>query len=354
MKKVSIKIGTSILIISLLLLSCSGCSGIKQLSERLIIKGVGVDFKDEKFEVTLMYLDTAPVEVGAQNPTKSMSTKGKSVLDCMTNAVARTGREILYSHNLFILVGQEAVKDQIRPATQFFVRYYESRPTVKLFAAEKTAKEIMSVKDITPEDIAEIANTENVSGKTVTSNLFQFVADEADKTQSGMLSTLKMDKEKKIYVDGCTVFKKNKKVGELTPDNSLGSLILMDRAGGSTEVITTEKDSTSFSLSHVKCKLSVDIKEEEHIVCNFDIKGTAKQYELSNEPKGNVKKQFEENVKKICEEVAEKVLHEYECDPIYVGKNIRVNHNEFYKSVKDWDKVFKNAEIKIKVDIAVD
>lgn len=92
----------------LVVVSLSGCTGAKQLSERLIIQGIGIDREDNGFTLTMMYLDT---ESSTEEETvKVLQSKGNTVMDAMANSVTKTGKEPLYSQNLFLLLGMKTAQ----------------------------------------------------------------------------------------------------------------------------------------------------------------------------------------------------------------------------------------------------
>lgn len=333
-----------------ILFSFTGCRDIRQLDERLIIKGIGIDYKEKKYEVTLMYLGSEPAESGKEAPPSILSVKGKTVLDCMTNAVSKTGQELLYSHNLFIVLGKDLLEYGTWDAVEFFSRYYETRATVNMFAAEVEAKKVLNVKGITPEEIDNLAKTEQSSGRTAAIQLYQYVADAENKTQRSVMPSLKIDEDKKLCVNGSVVFKERKKAYALTAEESLGYLILTGRAGKDTEVITTEDDSLSFSLTKTKSDLEVKLKDNK-LHCNFKISGVAELYEMSDKEEGEMRKEVNKEVKRICNGVAKESINKQQADILNIGRRLRQSDNHTYNQIEDWDKLLKDAEFNIDVDI---
>lgn len=148
------------LVLSILVaISCTGCTGAKQLSERLIIQGIGIDREDEGgYCLTLMYLDT---ESSTEEETvKVLMAKGKSVMDAMANSISQTGKEPLYSQNLFLLLGMKTAQTGFEEALSFFTTYYEARPNVNVFVCENKAEALLTAEEITPQQIDTISQSE--------------------------------------------------------------------------------------------------------------------------------------------------------------------------------------------------
>lgn len=353
MKKLKI---ISVLLCAALLISFTGCNNIKQLNERLVIKGIGIDFEkeDKQYEITLMYLASEASESGSgTNSTKKMTLKGKTVIDCLTSAISKTGQEPLYSHNLFIIFGDELLKEGIWDAVEFFTKYYETRPTVNMFAAETTAKEVLELKDITPEIIDNLAKTERSSGRTAAIELYQYVSDAKNKTQRSIMPNLKVE-EDTLQVNGSVLFKDRKKVLTLDGDESLAYLILTGRASAGTEVITTEKDKKSFTLSKAKSKMT--IYKKDGLCCEFNVSGEAELYERNNDEikeEDDMKKVIDKEIKNACEKLLKKVVTKKQIDIFNIGRSLRQTDNEFYESIEDWDKELEKSDIKVNVDIYI-
>lgn len=342
----------AVLLVLAIIFTLTGCKGTKQLNERLIIQGIGIDFSEDQYEVTLMYMDTDQASADQKVTHNVISSKGRTVLDTITNAVSQKGQEPLYSHNLFILLGKGLTSRGINDALRLFVDYYESRPTVDVFAGESSAKEIMTAKDVTPKSIAQLAQTEFTSGRTITSPLYKFVADMENETQSPVTASLKLQ-DGVLCVDGAAVFKDGKRVYTLNNEETLGVLLMTGKAGLATEVITLDGISQSFSLSKAKSEINIS-RTNENLRCKIKIKGTADLYEGSNFDDEKTQEKIEDRIKALCYEGVESAVKNNNADILSIGRILRMKDNGFYKSVDDWDTLLSNTEFDIEADIKVD
>lgn len=131
----------------MLLLFTPGCSQVNQLNERLIVNGIGVDIEDGAYVVTMHVFDAQRASAGGEESQDIVvvTGRGRSVIDAFNAITLQSGKEPLFSQNLVLIVGEETAKSGMNNVIDFFIRYYETRPTVELFVAkERTAREVMN------------------------------------------------------------------------------------------------------------------------------------------------------------------------------------------------------------------
>lgn len=123
-----------------LVLSLSGC-GYPELYERILIHGIGVDWTGDGYRVTVRSSASAEDE-----GEEIFTCEGETVLQALSDLSLTTGREPFYSHNYLVVFGMDAAVNGLDGCLDFFVRYYNTRPAVKLFLSGTTAEEVMSTE----------------------------------------------------------------------------------------------------------------------------------------------------------------------------------------------------------------
>ncbi|MBQ3693065.1 MAG: GerAB/ArcD/ProY family transporter, partial [Clostridia bacterium] len=121
----------------------TGCQKT-QIQERMIIKGVGIDKQDEEYAVTVQYVDN--YSDGSEQQNKCIQVKGKSIGDAMGKIKNSSGSEPFLGQNSALIVGWETAKGDMEAILDYFIRYSDARPTVKLFISETTADDILTLE----------------------------------------------------------------------------------------------------------------------------------------------------------------------------------------------------------------
>ena len=166
-------IGTGILSL-VVLMAASIFGGQIRLDDRMLIQGVGVDVQGE--EVLVSVHISQPVE---QGEIQLQQVRGTTVLEALNKLVQKSGKTPLYSHNMVVVFGKSCGEDGLEKFLDFFVRYYEARPSVHLFMAQGEAREVFELqkdgKYADTEDIARIAHSGDANGWTVNTRVIDFV-----------------------------------------------------------------------------------------------------------------------------------------------------------------------------------
>ena len=133
------KVGLVLLALTL----CIGLSGCNypELYERVLIHGIGVDWTGEGYRVTVRSSASAEDE-----GEELFTCEGKTVLQALSDLSLATGREPFYSHNYLVVFGIDCAFNGLDDCLDFFVRYYNTRPAVKMFLSATTAEEVLSAE----------------------------------------------------------------------------------------------------------------------------------------------------------------------------------------------------------------
>ena len=119
-----------------------GCAPSVRLEERLIIRGMAVDF-DEEYIVTVQSYRSK--EEGGEE-FDLISARGESVYEALGRLEEVSGRLPFYSELAMIVVGDEAVQRGLYELLSGFVRENEIRMGVYVFYAEGAAAELLTVQ----------------------------------------------------------------------------------------------------------------------------------------------------------------------------------------------------------------
>lgn len=347
----------------------AGCSNIEQLDDKMIIHGVGIDRVENTFELTIQQFSVTgsnEKEEGAQ----VVKTKGNSLMDAFSNLSLQTGKTPMFSQNLVLAIGEETAYNGINDILDFFVRYYESRPTVKIIIVKGKAESVLSFKKddklIMAKDIMAITESERINSKVMSSNIFQFVGALKNATLDPIASIVSVERqndEEILAANGTAVFKSDKLAGFIDTNSTRGALIINNRLNGGTEVIDVESvGKVSYSLEKSKSKVKFKL-ENGKPVYNIIIKINTNIYEIERD----IKTQLPDNafnlmeealisrIKTITNQAIYKSIFEYNSDIFGFGQIALKSDKEYFRTVENnWDQAMKEAKYNINVSVKID
>lgn len=328
----------------------SGCQSNKQLNERLIVQGVGIDFAQGEYTTTLMCLDTVN-STAEKSQYVQVVSGGKTVLDALTNAISQKGQQPMYSHNMFILLGNGTAKNDCMTPLNYFIEYYETRPTVYVFTAKTKAAEIMSADNVTPDTIANLAKAQYTGGRTVTSTLYKLISDCLNTTQAAVTAQLDI-KDKAVQTAGASVIQEGKEAFTLDLEQVQGILLANDSGNITADTLQIQGESQSYTLSKLHSKITIDSLTPNSLNYTVNVCGKADLYEgaLNSEQSKEI---IKKRVTSLIESSINTVINKYRADVLSLGKLSKKDKYKEYCNVSDWNTVLKNSKANVVVEITV-
>lgn len=346
-----------------------GCSNIEQLDDKMMIYGVGVDKVGNTFDLTIQQFSitgSTEKEEGAQ----VVKAQGNSLMDAFSDLSLQTGKTPMYSQNLILAIGEDTAYGGINDILDFFVRYYESRPTVKVIVVKGKAESVLNFKKddklVMAKDIMSIAESERINSKVMSSSIFQFVGDLKNITSdpnASIISVEKQNEDEILVANGTAIFKDDKLAGIIDTSSTRGALIINNRLNSGTEVINVESvGKVSYSLEKSKSKIKFNL-ENDIPVYNIDIAVKTNIYEIER----NIKKPLPDNafdlmeialadrIKAIANQAIYKSVFEYNSDIFGFGQIALKSNKNYFKTIEDkWDQTMKEAKYNINVSVKID
>lgn len=318
-----------------------GCDS-KQLNERMVIQGIGIDYSDSRYSVTVMYMNT-----DAANPDiayKTVAGKGKTVTEAVATIVTKNGMDPLYSHNSFILLGNGLCKQGVEEAMEFFAGFYQCRPSVNVIAADRQANKIMTLKGITPHTISNIVNSKHTTGRTLAVPVYEFLSDIINDTTTACTGVITVENNVPRS-GGIALFKHDRMYKVLDKEQSMGVMLVRGDTDIDAEVISLTGKNKSFTLSQEKTEITVKISRGV-LYCDISIKGEASVYEYTNQ-----NKEQEKSIEKRLNELAEKAVRvcaDSGADVFNLGKRLRQSDYSAYRTIDNWTELVKKGVYTVK------
>lgn len=324
----------------------TGCGSV-QLHERLLIKGIGIDGKKGDYSITVQYLDNYSEDEGQSN--KAVQVHGATIADAIGEIKKTTGSDPFLGQNIGIVVGWEAAQNDMRSLLDYFIRYGDSRPTVKLFLSETTAEDILTLKTdgtLLPIDQISTISLSDSGGENLFTVLNYTVQDSSN-MDTPTVSVLKVDGNA-VTLDSVAVFS-DKGLYKLDESQLTSYRIVNDIAKGSVLYFDT------LSCEVNDCRSVVTSKSNDGVLC-FSVHSELvldvleNPENLSNE---KIEEIFTQNTKKMIQDCMEVTVKENKCDIYNLGRNLRMNDYSVYSNNEDYKKFLSNSRVTVNVDCKI-
>lgn len=321
----------------------AGCDKV-QLQERLLIKGIGIDGSDGNYSVTIQYIDNYSEDEGQSN--KAVKVSGSTIGDAMNNIRNATGSEPFLGQNVAIIVGWDTAKGNIKSMLDYFVRCYDSRPTVKLFLSETTAEDILTLevsgKLIPIDNISEISPSGKDGENLFT--LLNFINQSESSMDSPTASVLKVENNS-VTLSTVAVFGGSSGLYKLDSEQLATYQIVNGIAQG--EVIFFD----GISCEVNECKATVKAEEQDSRL-KFDVSSELTLNILEN-PQGKsndeIETLFTDEIKKMVTRCMETTINDNKNDIYSLGKNLRWNDYRVYAEAQDYGSELEKSKISINI-----
>lgn len=347
----------------------------KDIRNRLVIQGIGIDLeKDGTYTVTLQAIDTnsseaSSAEGASQPPLKAYKLQGDTIYTAIKTVTEKEGKIPLYSQNRIILIGKSITEDKMDDVIDFFVRDVENGGTVYIAAAEKTANEILEVKNgdeyISAQNLENSIESYEYDAKIFSTQLYELINRYNSGTKDFALPLFALkgkDKEKSAEITGAALFNNTKYREVISKDETVYLNMLCNKVHN-TAIDFDGGKGTSVALNIVKSKTERKVKLEKDIpTFIIKVKMDADIAEISggvssamtSEQIDEIKKKGEEYVEKNIKTTINSMYQKYDSDACGLGRLLYIFHKDFYrKNEKNIDSVLKNSLYEVDVDLNI-
>lgn len=366
--------------ISNCLLMLTGCWSSKEITELMIVTGMGVDRDSDtgEYKVTLQIIN--PGEIASQTKTERLEvttyqTTGESIYEVMRRISTEVPRKMYLSHIQLVIFGEELAKEGIGKTLDFISRNHEFRtdffilvskgssaedvlnvltpteasPSVSLYSAINVSEKIWApTKGV---HLDELLNTLVSDGKQP---VLTGVKVSGDRDKGDEVSSLEQIKPAAITkITGFAAFNKDKLVGWLTEKESKGYNYIISNITSTVGSIPCEDGGIiALEVKKAKTDLQSNIKDGKpsitiktnieadlgEIQCHMDLTKTATIKQIEDDASKQVQTLMEHSITKAKEE--------FKSDIFGFGETIHRQHPKAWKKLKgNWDETFQDLEI---------
>jgi spore germination protein KC len=352
----------------------SGCWNYTDIENLSIVTGCAIDKNQQgdKYLLTIEVIDFEMSGRDAKETGKFIESEGKTIADAIRNVIDITGKRLYWAHAHSIIINQDIAKEGIIPVLDLVYRDAEAREEMfVLISTEKTAGEVLRQEMLLSQTSADnimkmMYNQKNIekSNPVQTYELIGYLEDTGISVSVPTIHLVENAGKKTAELNGTAVFKADKLVGFLDPDETRYLLYMLDKVnGGMTTLHENPKnhmDDISLEIYESKTKvkpyynnqklgMKIDIKQEASIA---EI-GSSIDY-IDEEEYRKLIKDGEEKIKSSIINIIKKVQNDYDSDIFGFGRLVKADMPSVWKSAEaDWDKYFKELDVDVNVEITL-
>ncbi len=375
-----------LLIFSLLPLS-TACWDQREVEDIGVVFATGIDLNpDGKIKLIVQTINPTPIGgtggsggiagVGAPRPFSNYSYESNTVLHSIRELSRIVPRQLFFAHNQIIIVSEKfAAERGMDEVLDFFLRNPQIRRTTWLLIAKDDLPLIMNqpaqlivglIEDrhlnskFAIQRIGDFA--ENLHSKKVGSYtaILERRPNEAVPSQPEAVSPGTGNVSRyELIISGTAVFKGDKMIGELNATESRGLLwVLGEVDGGAIEVKDEEQKENILSLEILRSKSRVKpeiidgniyFTVEIHVISNVAESATGFKLSQAKTIK-NLESLQSQAVKSEVTAVLNKAQKEYKVDIFDFSGAVYRKYPEVWKTIeKDWNEIFPNIQVNVKV-----
>lgn len=349
----------------LIIFLATGCWNYTELNELAIVKGVSIDFEENKYVVNYM-ISNASSEKGSSKDSSPQTAliegKGKTISDAISEIKLISPKKIYIGHMLVFVVSEDVAKNGIAPATDYFFRNNNSKGSFQVVIAKdckaKDTLKILSPLDSFPSDnIAKnLATAESFSAYVSNTTFVSFIRKmkdsgiEASANGVSVIGSVKEGSsedslknssiETYVKVEPLALFKGDKFVTWTDKDVSKGINIFLNSINELKIEIPYNNGVVSFLLSNLKIKS--DFYLNENINFTFNIETDSEIEEMTT----YIDTKKDENIKILEEKIVKELDRILDKTIRFLQKNktdsIGLGYRVYIKDYRNWKKLKEN------------
>lgn len=353
-----------IMILILLATLLTGCNYV-ELNKLAVVSALGIDYKDNKYEITAQVMDVKKADGGSMEETSIIyEADGETIGKAIRNMSKKYPKTIYLGHLELIVIGEQVAREKMNHVFDYIIRSPESRSTgYVLVNKESSAKETLNPSNensngfATEQIISAMQNNEERTGTVKMITFDEFLTDYLQPGLDPIIPLVKVEPnskdQSKTIISEMAAIKNNRITSSLTDKQSIAYNTINNNYYD--VVITPEYKNKSIGviLFNPKSKIKVKLKDNK-LKVNINIKVESKLnefYEKERIENLDTNKELEQEIKKEIKKYI-KSLIDYSkvnnVDTLGIGNKIYKNYYKEYPKYKDKN-LYEISDINIKV-----
>lgn len=343
----------------------SGCWDVTEPQRMYYVHGVGVDFKDNQYEVFLQLINFADVA-----KTESMNTqaakaeigraKGKNLEEAIYKLYRSIDQEVFWGHMAYLVLTEEAMKSEHAISViDSFLRFRETRYQMYIHCTQEPLEEILLISPILDKSLPNSKLTSPLKTGFVEAyiepvtfrNLILELNEPSHEAALPLISINKewkdseKESEKETHLQGLGILSKDGFKGMIKGDKARGTQWMKKH--------TTRGDLT-FKLDSSEEYLTVDLEKRDFEIKPI-VKGNEVQFEIDIQVNATVngfkgKVTSDEVRKGIIKELTKEIKTTYEAGLNLDVDIYRLSEYLYRDNVKAWKRLEKDGKVPLTKD----
>jgi spore germination protein KC len=366
----------------------TGCWSSKELSELMIVTGMGIDKNSDKGEYVVTLQIINPGEIASQTKTERLEvttyqTSGKSIYEVMRRISTEVPRRMYLSHIQLVIFGEELAKEGIGKTLDFISRNHEFRTDFFILVSKNSKAEavlnVLTPTEASPSvslyssiNMAEKvwAPTKGVHLDELLSTLF---SDGKNPVLTGVMVSGDQDLGDEVVsleqikpaavtkIIGFAGFKKDKLTGWLNEKESKGYNYIINNIKSTVGSIPCESEGTiALEVKKSKSKIKSSMKNgKPSITIETEIEANLGEIQCDMDllnPKTieKIESEAEKQVQDLMEDSISKAKKDLKSDIFGFGETIHRQHPKAWKKLKgNWDETFLDLDVSYKINYEI-
>ncbi|ARK24705.1 hypothetical protein SporoP37_08550 [Sporosarcina sp. P37] len=357
---------TRILVLLLAILSAvlSGCMDSNEPERMLYINGVGVDYKDGKYELYAQFISFAntaksdqPVDPGATQAEVGHA-KGKTLDEALFELYHSVDQKVYWGHFNYIVASEDVmVSGKLSPVIDIFIRYHETRYQVWLYTTKDPVQDVLLVrpvlnKSMTLSKLGDPRNSYEQESFVQPLNIRQLLIGLDEPSHEAMIPLISVEENwqsdkgpfKAPVLSGVGVITPTSFKGFISGDKARGiqwmsnntkrGLVAFDLDSGNRSTVTIDKVKVKIKPVIGKTEVKFDIDVELWATIS-----SVEQDVSTDRIRKEIIKVVEKEIKETYEEALEKNVDIY-----------HLSEKLYRKNVKEWKKYHKDGKLELTED----
>ena len=372
------RITAAVLLSFLIPAALSGCWDSRELNELFIVTGVSLDKADNSDEMNIAFQIGKPEAKGSVAPGGGGSTEEKPTLlvrstsDTVSGAVLDIDRDssrtLMLDHNQAVLIGSDLAKQGgIRDHLDLFLRDEETRMEALIMVVDGHAEKLLTA-DTGEDRISGVYLWRMMEKLSQTSpyyhvRLKDFVSrllEQATSPVAPVVTLTRMNDKDRIKIVGLAVFKGDRVIGRLDNQNVPGYLWAMGDVKRGRFKTRSESGTAEMEITNLDCKRDVTLREDGSVQVKLNVDASAIVGELKGfqgfTPDGLMTYLMAASRNEIRNAIVNTfdIVRDLNSDIYGIGMSVyRKYPREWRKMKKQWDKIFPETELDVKVRVRI-
>lgn len=366
-----------ILVSAVMLCSFTSCEKAgTELSDLMIIQGIGIDVVNDSYKVTVEILNNEQSgspsgDSSAENKTKIYNATGKTVAAALMQLTTKSGNKPFYAQNRVIVLGEKTAQRNLQDVLDFFQRNYDSRASQLLCVAkEGKAEEVIrakllndTVKSKILEKMLEESYRQSLVPRVRIIDAVNTMKDETSYICIPAVTVQKNGENQDFTLDGCALFDKDQsfcmylssndaKGLAFLDDNIKEGFISADLPNGEQATFLVVKGKTHYKILKENERLHYMLDID--VVCDLEEVGGADFFSTDDDFMEKIKSAAGAAIAQTAENTIIALQSEHGGDGVRYGRRLYLyDYDEYEKLKNDWDSEFKKAVTSISVKVTI-